>query len=212
MAGIGDSGDLVASGDLRAPSREATCGLCAEPTGGEEWILDFDGFDPAEEGTRETLLTLGNGYVATRGAAPEAAADGVHYPGTYVAGLYNRLVSQVEGRSQEDESLVNLPNWLPLRFRPGGGSWLEPGSLELLHHHVALDLRRGLLTREWHVTDADGRRTRLRERRLVSMAAPHLADLEATVTTENWSGRLEVRSALDARVTNTNVAAFRGLA
>ena len=44
------------------------------------------GWDPADEGRREAILTLGNGRFATRGAAPESRADGVHYPGTYAAG------------------------------------------------------------------------------------------------------------------------------
>ena len=52
------------------------------------WLLAYDGFDPPAEQLREALCTLGNGYFATRGAAPEAAADAVHYPGTYVAGNY----------------------------------------------------------------------------------------------------------------------------
>ena len=51
------------------------------------WVLAFSGFEPAREGLREALCTLGNGYVATRGAAPEARADSVHYPGTYAAGV-----------------------------------------------------------------------------------------------------------------------------
>ena len=55
------------------------------------WRIAFGGLDPAACGLREALCTLGNGYFATRGACPESAADGVHYPGTYVAGLYNRL-------------------------------------------------------------------------------------------------------------------------
>ena len=40
---------------------------------------------------REALCTVGNGYFATRGAAPESKAGQVHYPGTYAAGVYNRL-------------------------------------------------------------------------------------------------------------------------
>ncbi|MGH2590817.1 MAG: hypothetical protein ACRDGW_08470, partial [Actinomycetota bacterium] len=51
-----------------------------------EWLLVYEDFVPEREGLREALCTLGNGYFATRGAAPEAAADDVHYPGTYVAG------------------------------------------------------------------------------------------------------------------------------
>lgn len=80
-----------------------SCSLCALPD--SEWLLTYTGVDPADEGTREALLTLGNGYLATRGAAPEAIADGVRYPATYVAGIYNRLDSDVDGRTRCDESL-----------------------------------------------------------------------------------------------------------
>lgn len=175
-------------------------------------MLDYVGFDPASEGTREALLAVGNGYFATRGAWPETRADDVHYPGVYVAGLYNRLVSEVDGHPREDESVVNLPNWLPLTFRPDGGDWLEPGSVEVVHLHRALHLRQGVLTRELVVSDRAGRSTRLRQRTLVSMAAPHRAALETTITPLDWSGRLYVRSGLDAGIANSNVAEFRGLA
>ena len=56
--------------------------------------------------------------------APERAADGVHYPGSYLAGAYNRLVSTVHGRQMEDEHLVNAPNWLVLDLgTEEAGSW-----------------------------------------------------------------------------------------
>jgi len=106
------------------------------------WTLVYDGFDPADERLREALCTLGNGYFATRGAAPEAAADAVHYPGTYVAGVYNRLVSRVAGREVENEDIVNVPNWLPLTFRPEGGAWLDLSQQEILGYRQELDLRR----------------------------------------------------------------------
>ncbi|MGI9419611.1 MAG: hypothetical protein ACR2RA_17425, partial [Geminicoccaceae bacterium] len=53
-----------------------------------EWSLIFEGFDPDQEKLREALCVLGNGYVATRGAAPESVAGDWHYPGTYLAGGY----------------------------------------------------------------------------------------------------------------------------
>jgi alpha,alpha-trehalase len=111
------------------------------------WVLAYDGFDSPGEELREALCTLGNGYFATRGAAPEAAAGEVHYPGTYVAGLYNRLVSRVAGREVENEDLVNVPNWLPLTIRPEGGPWLDLHQLEVLAYRQELDLRRGVLIR-----------------------------------------------------------------
>jgi len=177
-----------------------------------DWTLVFEGFDPALEGRREALCTLGNGVWATRGAAPEARADGVHYPGSYVAGLYNRLVSEVEGRRLEHESLVNVPNWLCLRFRVAGGAWFAPASAELLEHRLELDLRRGVLTRRLRCADEEGRRLLVTQRRLVSMADPRLAALETTFEADGWSGELEVRSGLDARVENRLAHDERALA
>jgi trehalose/maltose hydrolase-like predicted phosphorylase len=84
-----------------------------------QWLHVFVGEDPADEGRREALSTLGNGYMGVRGAAPEHDADGVHYPGTYVAGCFNRLRDSVQGQDLDLESIVNLPNWLALRVRAG---------------------------------------------------------------------------------------------
>jgi trehalose/maltose hydrolase-like predicted phosphorylase len=175
------------------------------------WVLAFDGFDPAGERLREALCTLGNGYFATRGAAPEAAADAVHYPGTYVAGCYNRLVSRVADREVENEDLVNVPNWLPLAIRPEGGGWLALEAQEVLGYRQELDLRRGLLTRLARIRYPDGRVMLVTQRRFVSMDDPHLAGLETTVVPENWSGSLEIRSALDGQVTNAGVERYRAL-
>ncbi|MPY77298.1 MAG: beta-phosphoglucomutase family hydrolase [Actinophytocola sp.] len=186
------------------------CPMCAEPA--DEWQLDYVGSDAADEGTREALLTVGNGYLATRGAAPESHDDGVHYPGTYIAGIYNRLTSEIDGVPREDESMVNLPNWLPLTFRPEGGQWLRLDTPERRHEHRRLDLRTGVLHRDVVLADAEGRVTRLRQWTLVSMAEPHRAAQRTVLIPENWSGRLQVRTGLDGTVRNRNVAAYTRLA
>src|SRR5690606_34170079 len=96
------------------------------------WHLVYDGYDPAQERLREALTTLGNGFFATRGAWPEARAGEVHYPGTYVAGCYDRRVSCVAGVAVENEDLVNLPNWLPVNFRAEDGDWFDPEHGDIL--------------------------------------------------------------------------------
>ncbi|WP_063909851.1 glycoside hydrolase family 65 protein [Herbidospora yilanensis] len=175
------------------------------------WKLVYDGFDPAAEGLREALCTLGNGYFATRGAAPEAAADAVHYPGTYLAGCYDRLTSRIAGRDVTDESSVNAPNWLPLTFATPDSDWFATGDADLLGYRQELDIRHGVLHRALRYRDGHGRCTEVRQRRLVSMADPHLAALETTFTAENWSGTMRVRSALDGRVANRGVRRYRDL-
>ncbi|HEV2825214.1 MAG TPA: glycoside hydrolase family 65 protein, partial [Actinomycetota bacterium] len=174
------------------------------------WSLVYDGFDPARQGLREALCALGNGYFVTRGALPEAAADEIHYPGTYVAGLYNRAETEVAGRTVVNEDLVNVPNWLPLRFRVAGGPWFDVEAAEVLEHRLELDLRQGTLTRVLRWQD-QGRRTSVVQRRLVSMKDQHLAGLETTFTAENWSGTMQVRSGLDGRVLNAGVKRYRDL-
>ncbi|WP_291079347.1 hypothetical protein, partial [Dietzia sp. UBA5065] len=48
----------------------------------DAFTLSYAGFQPVEEGLRETLTSTGNGYLGTRGAAEWEESDGVHYPGT----------------------------------------------------------------------------------------------------------------------------------
>jgi trehalose/maltose hydrolase-like predicted phosphorylase len=178
----------------------------------DPWTLAYEGFDPAHEGHREALTTLGNGYLGTRGAAPESRDDGVHYPGTYLAGVYNRLVSTVQGRQVEDEHIVNMPNWLVLDLRIGDGPWWSEGGLTAGLERRELDLRRGVFTREVQLSDTMGRGLRVSQRRLVSMHRPHLAALETTVMPQGWSGVLGVRSGVDGGIVNANVTEYAGLA
>ncbi|MFI8992555.1 glycoside hydrolase family 65 protein [Streptomyces sp. NPDC053542] len=183
-----------------------------------DWTWEYEGYDPQQERLREALCTLGNGYFATRGAAPETSAGPAHYPGTYAAGCYNRLLSNVAGRQVENEDLVNLPNWLPLRFRVRGDDdsvpWFTPDDGSLLAYRQVLDLHGGTLTRYLRVRGdgGPGRELRVVQKRLVHMGDPHTAALRTEFTAIGWSGTLEIESALDGEVTNAGVDRYRDLA
>jgi beta-phosphoglucomutase family hydrolase len=172
------------------------------------WSLVYHGFDPAREGLRESLCALGNGYFTTRGALPWARADGTHYPGTYLAGGYNRLRSTAGGRTVENEALVNFPNWLSLALRLGTADWLDLRRVHIVKYRQELDLQCGVLERTMTLEDADERRTTLRERRFVSMANMHVSALEIAVTAENWSGPLAVCSGIDGRIVNSGARLY----
>ncbi|MFJ2238051.1 glycoside hydrolase family 65 protein [Streptomyces sp. NPDC087859] len=175
------------------------------------WSWEYEGYTPADERLRESLCTLGNGYFASRGALPECAADEVHYPGTYVAGCYNRLTSEVAGRQVENEDMVNVPNWLPLRYRLPGGPWLTPDTATVLDHRQMLHLSAGLLERRTRYDLGEGRELTVRQQRFVHMADRHLAALRTEFTAEGFSGPLEVEAALDGGVTNAGVPRYRDL-
>ncbi|WP_156724873.1 glycoside hydrolase family 65 protein [Streptomyces apocyni] len=181
------------------------------------WTWEYDTYHPETERVVEALCTLGNGRFAIRGAAPEVSADTIHYPGTYAAGCFNRLVSEVSGKHVDNEDMVNLPNALRLRYRclPAGappGDWLTPDAPELHHYRVTLNLRTGTLTRRMEYRDGDGRRLDVTHTRIVHMGDAYLAAQRTTFHAYGWNGQIEVESILDGDVTNAGVARYRDLA
>jgi trehalose/maltose hydrolase-like predicted phosphorylase len=177
----------------------------------DEQPLVFEGFDPSEEGLREALTSTGNGYFCTRGTAEWEDADDVHYPGTYAHGLYNRETTIMGGRPVLNEDLVNLPNWLVLKLKIEDEDAIRLGNIELLDYRHEYDIGTAMVIRELRFRDRGGRETSLRSRRFASMAHSHQAAIEWTLTAENWSGSVEIVSALDGRVTNGGVARYRQL-
>jgi len=177
----------------------------------EEWLWSYEGYDPDRVGVAEALCTVGNGYFATRGALAECAADGIHYPGTYLAGVFNRIATEVSGRLVENESMVNVPNWLCLTVTADDGAPFDPQHCEVIEHFLELDMRRVVLLRRSKLRHRDGRILQITQRRFVSLRDPHVAALETTLVAENWSGRVVVESALDGTVRNAGVARYDAL-
>ncbi|MDI9914473.1 trehalose-phosphatase [Rhodococcus sp. IEGM 1379] len=181
------------------------------PPPDDPWTVFFDGYDPTTEKLREALCTVGNGAFATRGCAPESRAGVVHYPGTYAAGIFNRLQDEVSGITVDNESIVNLPNWLPVTFRIEGGPWFDIDAAEVLEYSQYVDLRRGVLTRRIRIRDNEGRTTSVVQRRFVAMHLAHACALQMRVVAEDWSGKLEIRSQLDGTVHNALVERYHEL-
>jgi trehalose-phosphatase len=175
------------------------------------WTLAYDSFEPEQERLREVLTSTGNGYFCTRGSAEWADVDDVHYPGTYAHGCYNRETTIMGGRPVLNEDLVNLPNWLVLKLRIGGEEPINLKNVELLSYRHEVDFRNATVMRQLRFRDHRGRETTLSSRRFVSMAVRHQAALEWSITAQNWTGPVEIISALDARVINQGVTRYREL-
>jgi beta-phosphoglucomutase family hydrolase len=175
----------------------------------QNWVITYDEFSPELEEQRESLCALGNGYFCTRGAMPGSHDDGTHYPGTYLAGGYNRVRFNEPDHQFVQEQLVNLPNWLAVGFKINDGEWFDLGKVEILKYQQRLDLRQGVLYRDIKFRDHEGQVTSLNQRSFVHMRHPHLAALETIWTAHNWSGAVTIHSALDGTVTNNSVHTVR---
>ncbi|MGM0650628.1 MAG: glycoside hydrolase family 65 protein [Bacteroidota bacterium] len=177
----------------------------------KDFTITYKNWEPEAQKLREAICTLGNGYFATRGAAEERHNDEYNYPGTYLAGGYNRAKTEIAGRMIENEDFVNFPNWLYLSFRPEGGKWMNLDEYKIHDYTQTLNMKEGVLTRDMRIEDEQGRRTHILSKRLVSMQDKHLAGLQWQITPENWEGRIEIHSQLDGTVKNDGVPRYRKL-
>ena len=173
------------------------------------FALEYESFDPAEEGLREALTSTGNGYLCSRGSAEWEDADGVHYSGTYVHGVYNRETTILGGLPVLDEDLVKVPNWLVLKLRIEGAEAIRLADVELLEYRHELDIHRAVVSRELRFRDAAGRETALRSGQFGGETSPiRTWPVSSQRPPPNWSGRVEVISAIDGRVSNHGVARY----
>ena len=175
------------------------------------WNLTYNYFDPADEKLRETLTAIGNGYLGNRGSFEGESASEVHYPGTYIAGVYNRLATMVGGKRIYNNDLVNCPNWTSVELAIGCSDYISPLKMKILSYKHRLDIKEGVVARTIIVKDVRGRVTRIKSRRIASMHDPNLCAMQFDLTPLNYRGAIRIRSALDGRVINDNVARYREL-
>lgn len=178
----------------------------------DNWSITYHDYVPEKEKTREALLSVGNGYFGTRGSMAETEAGEFNYPGTYMAGVYNRLISNVAGHDTENEDLVNVINWLPISFKiDNDEEFFQINKAEILEVRRALRFNTGVLYRRLIVRDEKGRETLIGTRRMASMDNPNLAAQEYTITPLNYSGKITVRSGLHGDHINAGVERYSQL-
>ena len=157
-----------------------------------EWLVDQNTFDINQLNFHETLFTTGNGYLGTRGVLEEG--HNASLPGTFINGLFDHHDSAVV-------DLVNAPDWTPLAV------WVDGQKLDLhvckiLEFRRCLDMKQGLLYRTTRFQDAQGRVTRFESVRLAHFGKRHLCGIRFSVTAENYSGTIKIKSWVDGHVFN----------
>ena len=179
------------------------------------WALRYEGFVPHQgRADAKPSAPWATGTSPPGGRPPRPRADEIHYPGTYVAGVFNRRQhGDRRPHRREREHRQSPPTGCPRGFRIDDGAWFGPRwDGEVLEYEQQLDLRHGVLSREGA---PEGRRrphhhrptpTPLREH---GGRSPRGRHRDGRHRTEDWSGRLTVRSGLDGSVSNTGVARYR---
>lgn len=157
-----------------------------------EWWVTETAFEVSKISFYETIFTIGNGYLGTRGALEEGHR--ASFPGTYINGLFDNHDSTVV-------DLVNAPNWLPITIWVEG-EVLDMQNCEILNHERILDLKKGMLYRTTTFKDNKGRTTRYESLRFASFADQHLCETQIELTAENYSGKITIESTVDGNTFN----------
>ncbi len=178
----------------------------------DSWKLNYHGFNQNTEKLRETLTTVGNGYFATRGCFEgEVAEKDIHYPGTYIAGLYNKVPTVIHDKKIYNNDFVNCPNWLPIDFKIGKDKFIDVLKSEILYYNHVLDMKTGVMSRKIKIRDINGRITIIESERIASMDNHHLGAIRYRITPYNYFEPVTIKSSIDGTVTNYGVPRYRSL-
>jgi trehalose/maltose hydrolase-like predicted phosphorylase len=176
-----DVGDVTAS-DCAVRMSD----LVLSPRENPAWLLIEEGVDPAREREIESLFAIGNGYLGAR--ASIAGGARFSHPSTFVAGIYVAAGSL-------GPRLAVFPDWLHVEVTVEDQRLsLEAG--RILTHQRRLDLRQGVLWREWRQQDPSGRITRLTYLQLASLADRHVLLQSVAITAENYAGTISLTTRL----------------
>lgn len=182
-----DRETTLAPGSL-ADLRARGVNLPLAPSSDLGWLLVEDGYSLVREREIESIFAVANGYIGTRASLEEGSR--LSHPLTFAAGIYAD-----DSASELGPALVVLPDWPHLDITVEGDR-LSTESGRVIEHRRMLDLRQGVLWREWRQQDSSGRITRIRFLRLASLADRHMLLQSVAVTAENYAGHIELAARL----------------
>jgi len=200
---VGQSGELIAHGADIAVTDIATLEVAAPdgaianprlaawppvtPTEDADWLIVEDGFTFTREHEIESIFAISNGHLGSRASLAEGGP--MSAPATFLAGLFDTGQRPIP-------TLAELPDWCGLApVIEGAPLCLRSG--KLVAQHRTLDMRQGIVWRDWRHEDPAGRVTRLHECRLASAYDRRLLLQALALTPETYSGAISFQSKLD---------------
>ncbi|MGO2916657.1 MAG: glycosyl hydrolase family 65 protein, partial [Leuconostoc falkenbergense] len=176
----------------------------------ENWLLTYnDIVGGVKNYGRESLLTLGNGFLGWRGALVTNAYDDDFYPGLYGAGIFNQTSTPVAGRDVINEDLVNLPSVALIKVQIDGKSLLINNST-IKSLKRSLNFKTGELTDDYQVqVSGDSQHfVTIKTVKVINPVHWHQLGLRFQITS-NYDAHIAIDAIIDGSVENKNVARYR---
>ncbi|CAD6494515.1 MAG: Glycosyl hydrolase family 65 central catalytic domain protein [Candidatus Argoarchaeum ethanivorans] len=159
----------------------------------DEWLIRECKWDPDphKQGSSESIFSLGNGYVGSRGVMEEIP-DGSR-PGTYIAGIFDKSAAKTV-------EIVNLPN--PIDFQIyANGEPVAIDKMDVVRHERILDMKKGLLFRETKYRSQVGL-YRYQSMRAISASDEHTAMMRVCFVSYDSNVDILVKNSTDTAALN----------
>ena len=152
--------------------------------------------DTGDRAFRESIFSQGNGYMGTRGYRPDERGDHAAWRSTFLSGFYEYVKPRIT-------DIVNQPDCSGLQFVLNG---IDSEDHTISNFVQTLDMKTGLVTWDYLLTDNQGRCSKIRQEKILSMADRHIAAVKLSITPINWSGEISACGGIDANVENLPIS------
>ena len=169
-----------------------------------EWLIVENGFDPENNLASESIFSLGNGQMGQR-ANFEEKYSGKTFQGSYIAGVYYPDKTRVgwwkNGYPEYFNKVLNSTNWIGINVRVDDEE-LDLSICRVLDFKRVLNMREGYLERTFRAKLNSGKIVRIRAKRFLSIVDTEIGAIRYSVIPENFDGKINFESYLDADVKN----------
>lgn len=163
------------------------------------WKIIEEEFKPEYGRVSESIFSLGNGYMGVRGYFDEGYS-GDKLVGAYLNGLFEEGNASPSGNYRGMVTrtcfMVNTIDWLYTRINIDGES-LDIGKSRIRDFNRSLDMRSGILTRDFIWDTSSGKSIKLSFERFLSMTNREIGCQRISFKPINFSGKINIISGLD---------------
>src|SRR6056297_2184566 len=159
----------------------------------KNWIIEENNFNIDNETKFESIFSLGNGYMGLRSSFEEEYIG--EKRGFFISGIFDKFTDEVT-------EIPNLPDWINTDIYIDNKELnLQDG--KIYNYSRKLNLKDGILTREFLWENKKGEILELHFERFISLTDLHLGLLKINIKSVNFSGDIKIKSGIDGRITNS---------
>ncbi|MFX0560981.1 hypothetical protein TEPIDINF_002422 [Tepidibacillus infernus] len=165
----------------------------------KDWKLIQSKYEPNNASYYESLFALSNGKIGIRNTIEFDSIYSI--PGFFMSNIYDRTI-------QFTSEIVNLPNWLPIKFQIEDSSPINFDDVEINEFYRELNYKKATVFTKIIFTDSQKRKTKIEWETLIHAKYLELSLLWGNVTPINYSNRINICSYIDARIGNSYLGGF----